>query len=82
MRQVRQKLVTLVTQSHELLRFSQSDEVKREAYTTLCDLLVTFARQLQRVGQLGALVYTADSSLQQSLQVGGICPTPSSPPPS
>lgn len=41
----------------------------REAYVSLCDLLVGFGRQLRACGQLGALVYLPDPSLQQALQV-------------
>ena len=43
--------------------------VMREAYMTLCDILVVFGRQLRACGQLGALAYVPDSSLQQLLQV-------------
>ena len=41
----------------------------RESYMTLCDLLVVFGRQLRSCGQLSALVYSPDPSLQQLLQV-------------
>ena len=36
---------------------------------TLCDLLVVFGRQLRACGQMGALAYIPDSSLQQLLLV-------------
>ncbi|CAI7999749.1 Cohesin subunit SA-2 [Geodia barretti] len=42
--------------------------VMREAYMTLCDILVVFGRQLRACGQLGALAYVPDSGLQQLLQ--------------
>lgn len=43
--------------------------VTREAYISLCDLLVMFGRQLRTCGQLGVLVYLPDPGLQQALQV-------------
>ena len=74
MRQVRSTLLHLVQQCHELIKFGQS-AVQREAFVALCDLLVAFAKQLRCLGQLGALVYTPDSSLQQTLQVSYFSPS-------
>ena len=71
MRQVRQKLLHFVKPCQELLKFGQGAG-QREAYLALGDVLVAFGRQLQQAGQLGPLVYTADTSLQQTLQVSGM----------
>lgn len=69
MRQARLKLLQLVKACQELLKFGQGAG-QREAYLAVCDLLIAFGRHLQQVGQLGPLIYTADNSLQEALQVG------------
>ena len=68
MQQIRSKLVHLLRQCQELVKFG-SGGGQREAFVTLCDLLIVFARQLRKEGQLASLVYTPDEQLQQAMQV-------------
>jgi len=68
MRQIRSKLLHLVDQCQELVKFG-SGRGQREAFVTLCDLLVVFARQLRKEGQLASLVYVPAEQLQQAMQV-------------
>lgn len=67
MREVKIKLVRLVRQCQELVKFGEGAG-QREAFVSLCDLLMAFAKQLRRVGQLGPLVYTSDPALQEAMQ--------------
>ena len=46
-------------------------KAQREAYVSLCDLLVVFGRQLRACGLLAALVSSPDPAMQQALQVRG-----------
>ena len=73
-------------QCHELLKFGRS-AVQRDAFVALCDLLVAFAKQLRCSGQLGALVYSPGTALQQTMLVSRHSPAAAcmlmySPPPS
>ena len=68
MQRIRSKLVHLLRQCQELVKFG-SGGGQREAFVTLCDLLIVFARQLRKEGQLASLVYTPDEQLQQAMQV-------------
>ena len=68
MQQIRSKLVHVLRQCQELLKFG-SGGGQREAFVTLCDLLMVFARQLRKEGHLASLVYTPDEQMQQAMQV-------------
>lgn len=68
MQQVRSKLLHVLCQCQELVKFG-SGGGQREAFVTLCDLLMVFARQLRKEGHLASLVYTPDELMQQAMQV-------------
>lgn len=69
MRAIQSKLNLLLRYCRDLLQSTRRSQC-REAYITLCDLLIVFGRQLRAVGQLAPLAYCPDPSLQRALQVG------------
>ena len=61
-------MLHLFKQCETLVKFGHGCG-QREAYVTLTDLLVVFARQLRQNQLLASLVYQPQPSLQKTLQV-------------
>ena len=70
LRGVQARLARMLRYCRELLAGGRG-MAQREAYVSLCDLLVVFGRQLRACGQLAALVSSPDPVMQQALQVRG-----------
>ncbi|XP_077988288.1 cohesin subunit SA-2-like isoform X3 [Glandiceps talaboti] len=68
MKKLRKRISETIKQCDNLMLVNSNSTVKEEAFITVCDLLVTFSKQLGRnAAVLSSLVYTPDRDLQDNL---------------
>ncbi|XP_070538623.1 cohesin subunit SA-2-like isoform X2 [Ptychodera flava] len=68
MKKLRKRVSDTMKQCNNLMLINSNTNVKEEAFITVCDLLVTFSKQLGKCAAvLNSLVYTPDRDLQDNL---------------
>uniref|UniRef100_A0ABM0MT92 Cohesin subunit SA-2-like n=1 Tax=Saccoglossus kowalevskii TaxID=10224 RepID=A0ABM0MT92_SACKO len=68
MKKLRKRVSETIKQGNNLMLINSNTAVKEESFITVCDLLVTFSKQLgKNAAVLSSLIYTPDRDLQDNV---------------